>query len=114
VSGKSYNGHSWPERAAAFKWYKAEIAAGRRTPPTKCDLCGKTSPEADIQPHSEDYSAPYGNHIGGYGLCRPCHQGIHKRFRAVDSWERYVRDVIRRDGREPALLGVLRSLPEDG
>jgi hypothetical protein len=113
VSTKSYNGHAWPQRAAAFAWYKKEVAAGRRTPPTTCDLCGKTSQEAVIQPHSEDYSSPYGDHIGQYGLCRPCHSRIHKRFAAVDSWERYVRDVIKRDGREPAMLRVLRSLPED-
>lgn len=39
--------------------------------------------------HSEDYSSPYGPHIGQFGLCYVCHMMIHCRFSAPEAWHRY-------------------------
>lgn len=52
-----------------------------------CDACGQDA--GVIQPHSENYSAPYGDHIGEHGLCFTCHMMIHCRFRSPAAWQAY-------------------------
>jgi hypothetical protein len=71
---------------------KAEAAAGRRQPPIECDACSQT--EGIIERHSEDYSQPFGDHIGKYAVCLTCHTMLHCRFKAPQAWQQY-RDAIR-------------------
>lgn len=47
-----------------------------------------------IQPHSEDYSEPYGPHIGQWGLCYWCHMLLHCRYRAPAVFHNYERMLI--------------------
>lgn len=71
----------------AFRWLKVEIAAGRRAPlPARCEMCSQD--QGAIQYHSEDYSAPYGDNIGQYGLCVEDHMILHTRFTHPNRWLR--------------------------
>jgi hypothetical protein len=88
---KSYNGFTAADRMKAFNWLKDEYAKKTRTRPTVCDACGQK--EGIIEAHSEDYSAPYGDHIGAYGFCYRCHMMIHCRFNALHAWNTY-RDMV--------------------
>jgi hypothetical protein len=88
---KTYNGFDHYQRMAALRWLKREYAAGRRTPPVKCDACGQT--DGLIQAHSEDYSVPHANHTGFYGVCYRCHMMIHNRFKNHKAWETYKRQI---------------------
>jgi hypothetical protein len=89
---KSYNGFSPCQRQAAFNWLKAECAAGRRVRPAICDACQQD--EGFISAHSEDYSAPFGDHIGQYSFCYTCHMQVHCRFGNPEAWQAY-RDAVR-------------------
>jgi hypothetical protein len=97
-----YNTFSPAQRNAAFAWLKKRYADGSRTRPTVCDACGQT--EGLVEPHSEDYSEPYGDHIGQFGLCYRCHMMIHCRFRARDAWNAY-RAAVRVGKRFAAIAG---------
>ncbi len=105
----SYNGFSPRQRYRALDWLKGEYKAGRRHRPTRCDACGQT--EGVIEPHSENYSEPFGDHIGAFGLCYRCHLMIHCRFRSKEAWDAY-RQAIREGKRFQALY--TRSFPEFG
>lgn len=84
----SYNGFSPTQRMKALHWSRAERAAGRRKPAAeKCMACGQT--QGLIQFHSEDYSEPFGPHIGAYEFCYRCHIVLHCRHRNPAGWERY-------------------------
>ena len=89
-----YNGYDHNQRMAAYRWLMKEYASGVRVKPTKCDACQQTN--GVIEPHSEDYSAPYGDHIGQYGLCYRCHMMIHCRFKNKLGWNKYLK--LLRDG----------------
>ena len=102
---KPYNGFDHAQRLAALAWLKGEYAAGRRTRPVRCDACGQT--EGPIDPHSEDYSRPFGEHIGKHGLCYRCHMMIHCRFKNPQAWVAYKQHV--REGRIFVPIG--RSFP---
>jgi hypothetical protein len=107
----SYNGFEPAERMRALRWLKGEVAAGRRHQPTVCEACGQT--EGIVEAHSEDYSAPFGDHIGAYGFCYVCHMMIHCRFKAPDAWVSYISAL--RDGHRPLpsysrAFGVIRGL----
>lgn len=97
----SYNGFSPQQRLRALAWLKREYAAGRRVRPTACDACGQTV--GMIEPHSEDYSEPFGDHIGAFGFCYRCHMMLHCRFSARAAWLAYL-DAIKRGFRAVALL----------
>lgn len=89
MSGNSYNGFTWTERQRAYNWLKQEWVAGRRLKVgPRCDACEQTA--GYLMAHSEDYSAPYGSHIGQWTLCYWCHMLIHCRFRAVQVFGDYV------------------------
>lgn len=88
---KSYNGFSGAQRAKAGRWIRAEIAAGRRSKPTKCCACGQT--KGIIHNHQEDYSEPFGDHLFQTPLCYACHMMLHCRFRNREAWRRY-RDLV--------------------
>jgi hypothetical protein len=83
----SYRGFTSAQRLRALRWIQRERAAGRRTAPTVCMTCGQT--EGLIVGHSEDYSEPFGDHIGAWELCWLCHMMVHMRQKAPASWERY-------------------------
>lgn len=84
----SYNGFTPAERLKAYAWLKEQWRTGKRPEkPKKCDGCGQE--ESHLEWHSEDYSFPYGDHIGQYGLCYVCHMMIHCRFRSPKAWEQY-------------------------
>lgn len=101
MAGNPYNGFSWDERMAAFRWLKAEYKAGRAVRPTVCEACGQD--EGVIEAHNEDYSFPYGAHTHGIGLCFRCHMMVHCRFRAPAAWGRY-RAAVRAGLRAPPLF----------
>lgn len=90
---KPYNGFTPADRSRALRWLNAEYAAGRRTRPTRCDACGQM--DGLIEPHSEDYSAPYGDNIGAFGLCYRCHMILHCRFNQPVAFQLYVETVLR-------------------
>ena len=86
---KSYNGFTPQQRQKAYNWLKAQIAAKHREPASApCDACGQ--PAGRFDHHSEDYSAPYGDHIGGFTLCYPCHMMIHCRHRDKARFSAYA------------------------
>lgn len=82
-----YNDFTSAERTRALRWLNIEYAAGRRTRPTSCEVCQQT--EGVIEAHSENYSFPYGPHIGAHSLCYRCHMMIHCRFKNPKAWAAY-------------------------
>ena len=87
----SYNGFTPSQRMKAYKWLMEEYASGNRIKPTQCDSCGLT--EGIIEPHSENYGEPFGDHIGEYGFCYRCHMAVHCRFRKPEAWIKYQEEV---------------------
>jgi hypothetical protein len=87
-----YKEFTGPQRTRALRWLNREYAAGRRRRPTVCDGCGQTA--GIIEAHSEDYSEPYGDHIGQFGFCYRCHMMLHCRFRDPEAWERYKAAIV--------------------
>jgi hypothetical protein len=98
---QTYNGFDHAKRMRALRWLKKEYCTGRRSRPVVCDACGQT--EGPIEAHSEDYSEPFGNHIGRFGLCWRCHMAIHCRFKNSEAWSVYKAHV--REGRIFAPIG---------
>ena len=84
---KTYNGFDHDQRMKGYRWLQGEYAAGRRARPTVCDACGQT--EGRSTRTREDYSEPFGDHIGRYGLCYRCHMAIHTRFNNPEAWTAY-------------------------
>lgn len=88
----SYNGFSPNQRIKALNWLKKQWAMGiRKEKPKKCDICSQT--EGYLAYHSEDYSEPYGEHIGAFGLCYTCHMVIHCRFRNKNMCDIYLNAI---------------------
>lgn len=75
----------------ALRWLRAEQAAGRRQRPSVCDACGQD--KGIVDNHSEDYSEPFGDHIGRFSLCFTCHAHVHTRDKCPGAWGRYKRLV---------------------
>lgn len=85
----SYNGFSPQQRNKALKYHKKQIADGHKPPhPDACDGCGVTT--GFLSWHSEDYSEPFGDHIGEFGVCYICHMQIHCRFRNRNAFLEYA------------------------
>ena len=83
----SYNGFTPHQRMKAYRWLMEQYATGKRFKPLKCDSCGLT--KGIIEPHSENYSEPYGDHIGYYGFCYRCHMMLHCRNRSKQNFLLY-------------------------
>ena len=84
----SYNGFSPKQRYKALAYHKLQIKNGiKENSPKQCDGCG--TEQGFLAWHSEDYSEPFGSHIGKYGLCYRCHMHIHCRFRNPKAFENY-------------------------
>lgn len=98
----SYNGFSPAQRVRALRWYNAQLAQGLRSRPTVCEACGQT--EGIIEAHSEDYSEPFGDHIGAYGFCYLCHMMLHCRHHDQARFDEY-RAAVRDGWRAPASRG---------
>ena len=100
----SYNGFTPSQRMKALKWLKAQD----REPVEVCDACGS---KANVNPHSEDYSEPFGDHIGAFALCYACHMMVHCRFKNRDLWVIYRRGIrlARRLQDPPVTWPVFRS-----
>lgn len=86
-----YNGFTPQQRSKALRWFNREIADGRRELPTICDVCGQTA--GQIMAHSEDYSEPFGDHIGQFGLCYRCHMILHCRMKSPPAFAAYCRTL---------------------
>jgi hypothetical protein len=63
------------------------VVTDREPRPIRCDACGQT--EGPIDAHSEDYSEPFGDHIGEHALCYRCHMAIHTREKNPEAWAIY-------------------------
>jgi len=83
---KSYNGFPASQRQRAFNWWKAKERRGEVSRPTVCEACGQTE---GVNGHSEDYSEPFGPHIGEYALCYCCHMAVHNRHNDPMMWGGY-------------------------
>src|SRR5262249_54122884 len=70
---------------------------------------GVAQDEGVVEPHSEDYSAPFGDHIGAYGLCYRCHMMVHCRFKKRAAWDR-SRAAVRAGKRSAPIRS--RNFPE--
>lgn len=88
---KSYNGFSPAQRNAIGPHLQERRNNGIEWHRPQCDACGA----GETSGHSEDYSAPYGPHIGAYTLCRKCHHAVHTRERYPQNWTRKL-DACRR------------------
>jgi len=85
-----YNGFSPTQRTKALKWFRQQQKDGLKPHnPTVCDLCFQD--EGIIDWHSEDYSEPFGSHIGEHGVCYICHMMLHCRFKSKQAWDVYVK-----------------------
>lgn len=76
-----YNGFSAQVRVKAMRWARAQYDAGRKVRPTRCQVCMITADQGKVMAHSEDYSEPFGPHIGEYAVCYRCHMVIHVRHK---------------------------------
>ena len=88
----SYNGFTPAQRMKALQWSKQQVALGLRDKkPESCDICGQRN--GFLCRHSENYSEPFGDHIGELGLCYICHMMIHCRFKNPDKWASYKKTI---------------------
>lgn len=85
-----YNDFPPNARTKAGQWYRRQVASGLLVVDDNCMTCG--SPQR-VNGHSEDYSSPYGPHIGAFDLCWFCHMMIHCRKRNLIAWDRYCEHV---------------------
>jgi hypothetical protein len=94
---KDYNGFSAAHRWKALRWFKAQ----NRPKPSHCHACGQRA--GIIDAHSEDYSEPFGDHIGAFWLCYWCHMMVHCRFKSRRAWAVYTA-LIRQGKQAPAAM----------
>lgn len=107
----SYNGFSPSHRYKALAWFKKEIKEGRKpAKPDICDACGQK--DGVLVWHSEDYSEPFGSHIGEHGLCYPCHMMVHCRFKNVELWGLYVQTLMSNKMPEPFFFNDWKSFKQ--
>lgn len=108
----SYNGFTARQRYAALYWLKDMQKKGLRdTTPTECEVCGQT--EGQLMYHSEDYSSPFGDHIGAYSLCYICHMMIHCRFKGRDAWDMYIEALKNKVQFEPFYFNDWNTFRKD-
>jgi hypothetical protein len=73
----------------AFNWLKGQWEHGtRQMKPNSCDIC--TQQNGILDYHSENYSSPFGDHIGAFGLCYICHMMLHCRFKNPKTFQIYL------------------------
>ena len=91
MASRPYNGCTPEERTKGGNWYRKNRKAGVIPAPAACCCCGQT---VGVNGHSEDYSEPFGDHIGCFHLCYRCHMAVHCRFRNYEAFKVY-RDLIK-------------------
>lgn len=89
-----YNGFTAAERTLAGNWYRTRLRQGIGPQHTTCQVCLRQG--GTVKGHSEDYSKPYGPHIGEHSVCYPCHMAVHARFKYPGPFKRYATQM--RDG----------------
>ena len=86
---KNYNGFSANQIYDAVNWLREQQKKGLRpTYPEKCDVCNQQ--QGILMFHSEDYSEPFGEHIGQFSLCYCCYMMIHCRNHNPIAWKTYI------------------------
>jgi len=96
----SYNGYEPKQRYKALAWLKKEWAKGtRKQTPHECDIC--TQKDGYLAYHSEDYSFPFGDHIGHFGLCYICHMMLHCRYKSPKVMDTYIEALMQKKCYEP-------------
>lgn len=94
MSGASYNGYSWEQRAKKLRHRGSLSDRDQEWHNLPCALCG--DPDRDPKErHSEDYSEPFlFSPPHTYPLCKSCHLRLHKRFkRPAEEWELFCLHV---------------------
>lgn len=91
MASRPYNGFTPEERTKGGNWYRKNRKAGVIPAPAVCCCCGQT---VGVNGHSEDYSEPFGDHIGCFHLCYRCHMAIHCRFKNYEAFKTY-RELIK-------------------
>lgn len=101
---KIYNGFTHEQRVCKWQAVDLLIRMGLKEPASAlhCNICGKTSNEAALSYHSEDYSSL----TGDYPLCKSCHFHIHGRFRTPSAWQ----DLIEKYGNGTHWFEQLKGL----
>ena len=84
MASRSYNGWTPEQRSKGGRWYRRNRKNGTIPAPTACHCCGQT---VGVNGHSEDYSEPFGDHIGEWHLCYRCHMATHCRFK---NWQGFL------------------------
>ncbi len=90
-----YNGWSPEERRATVPIQLEAFRSGKIARPTVCTICGfdKLKQPSDVVLHTEDYSRP----LTGFGVCRRCHDALHRRFENTSRWFRLLSRVASAD-----------------
>lgn len=83
----SYNGFDAEQRTRADAWYNQQKADGAIVVAAMCCTC---SSRDRVNGHTEDYSEPFGAHIGAFDLCWICHMMVHCRHRNPRRWAQYI------------------------
>ncbi len=107
---KTYNGFTPAQRRRAGTWLRRQWESGERARPTVCCACGGGG---IVDGHCEDYSEPYGPHIGEFPLCFVCHLVLHSREHDLERWNWYAQRVS--EGRRPVevetrSIGIIRRI----
>ncbi len=90
MANKPYNGFSATQRTRGGKWYRQRKMFGVIVVADTCCCC---SSPIKVAGHSEDYSEPFGAHIGAFDLCWICHMMIHCRARNPKRWAQYIDEL---------------------
>ena len=90
MANKPYNGFKAEQRTRADTWYNKQKEIGAIVVAETCCCC---SSPIKVNGHSEDYTEPFGPHIGAFDLCWICHMMIHCRHDNPKRWAQYI-DVI--------------------
>jgi hypothetical protein len=85
---KSYRGFTPLERRRARNWLRDQWRTGARRRPRACNFCGTRG--GILEAHTEDYSEPFGGHIGEWAACYVCHMMIHNRHHFPGAFRGYL------------------------
>lgn len=82
-----YNGFTRRMRRRAHQWLNKQ----NRPKPLYCMACGQR--EGILLLHTEDYSPPFGEHIGKYKLCYSCHNLLLLRLTLPENFRDYKNKI---------------------
>lgn len=83
-----YNGWNPQERRATVPIQLEAFRSGKIARPTVCTICNFDKPKrpSQIVLHNERYDQP----LVGFGVCRRCHDALHRRFERPSRWLRLL------------------------